>query len=217
MSLQEIVRRRENTHYIAKTYKVDHAFIAVYGETLKSMAEKFAREELSGYGGDLAERFADSLFTFPNTTFVTLQTKKTNEIVGFTSFISPATGPNGNQIKWSNEDAQYFVGHGIYQDRRDYLGEIPFKTAEVRLTYIAPEYRGKNHGWSLLMGSLDRAVIASGLAYMIRFVRVDNQYSDKVKKRYRDAIIVDGSLRLDSLGGKPQRFYRIDVGKMRRP
>lgn len=139
----------------------------------------------------------------PNTTLFILKDNKSDSMVGFT-YCYPLSATS---LTESDEEEMQLHGYSEQE-----FQQMQAHTVEIGATGILPAFRSKGNqqvksGWTMMMDALDTRIKSSNeFTYMLRTVRIGDDYSEKVKKRYGISIIHESELN-NSFG--PQMHYRI--------
>lgn len=175
-----------------------------YAENAFSLFKENMTPLFTDFGGWAADSVATFSFSTlqddiddAETLFVALGERRSDKLVGFTyalpdtKFDKAYMRVEANQLGLSEEE---------YRSRQT-------KTAEIGCTLIQPEHRGKG-GWSHMMDALEVNLRNSGkYMEMTRLVRQENNYANKIERRYQRRITTKIPDIPSPIG--PQTYFRI--------
>jgi hypothetical protein len=135
----------------------------------------------------------------PTSTFVLLHDKSSNNIAGFTHAYPSAAYARYPDAQQERESLGLSIR--AYRERQE-------RTATVGHTLIQPEHRATG-SWSRMMDTLEQELAKRDFAEMIRIVRQEDNYADKVRSRYQGRIVTEIPDQPSYVG--LQTYFRISL------
>lgn len=155
----------------------------------------YPAEDLRIYDQDVLESAIDN----PDATFVFLQDKTSQRVLGFTCAFPSSVSRN------YPDEQQEFDSFGLttraYRERQQ-------RTAKVSYTMIRPEHRGTG-SWSHMMDTLEQELTNRGFREMVRVARQEDLYADKVRGRYQGRIVTEIPDQPSYVG--LQTYFRVEL------